>query len=132
MISHNKDNKTFLYSIVPINILEDKDLTALERLILIHIISLCKNKNYCWATNRYFCDIYGVSVQTISKSINKLAKNGYILSIYRRDMVNIEKRKIWLTDTLNYQIKNIQNNLNTSTQINDNTGIKINLINRVN
>jgi hypothetical protein len=127
MVSNKDVSKTFVYSIVPISILQDKNLTALEKLILIHIISLCKNHDYCWATNKYFCNIYNVSIQTISKSIQKLFKSGYIISVYRRDMVNIEKRKIELSTALNWQIKSIKNKFNTSIQDNAKTGIQNNL-----
>jgi len=124
MISNNKENQAFLYSIVPISILEDKDLTALEKLLLIHIISLCKNKSYCWATNRYFHKIYHVSIQTISKSINKLAKNGYILSNYEKHMINTSKRRIVLTNAFEVQITSIKREMNTSFQKNISTSIK--------
>ena len=69
--------------IIPFSVLQNDKLTSLEKLILIHMISFSRNNDiYCWGTNQYFCDIYKVSRQTISKSINNLVKLGYLRSEY--------------------------------------------------
>ena len=44
----------FINPIISISVLSDSRISSLEKLLLLHIISLCKNKGYCWATNRYF------------------------------------------------------------------------------
>ena len=88
--------------------INDNRLTSLEKLLLIHIVSLCKNRDYCWATNGGFCDIYKVSRQTISKSINNLTKLGYLRNDYDKFKVNSEKRKIFLSDTFKLEIKSIK------------------------
>ena len=46
----------FINPIIPISVLSDSRISSLEKLLLLHIISLCKNKGYCWANNNY--DIY--------------------------------------------------------------------------
>lgn len=73
----------YIKCIIPFSVLQNDKLTSLEKLILIHIISFSKNNDvYYWGTNQYFCDIYKVSRQTISKSINNLVKLGYLRSGY--------------------------------------------------
>lgn len=57
----------FINPIIPISVLSDSRISSFEKLLLLHIISLCKNKGYCWATNSYFMNIHGYSKQTISK-----------------------------------------------------------------
>jgi SOS-response transcriptional repressor LexA len=99
------------------SVIKDERLTSLEKLLLIHIVSFCKKKDYCWATNKYFCDIYKVSRQTISKSINNLAKLDYIRSNYTRTNINASKRKIMLSDRYKEQIKSIKDNLNTGIKL---------------
>ncbi len=107
----------YIYSLIPITTLSDNRLTSLEKLLLFHIVSLCKQKDYCWATNKYFCDIYNVSRQTVSKSINNLSKSNYLKSDYTRTNINSSKRKIALSDDFKDQIKSIKDNFNTSIQI---------------
>lgn len=101
-------------------VLRDRELTSLEKLILIHIVSLCKKKDYCWASNRYFKDIYSVSIQTISKCINNLVKKGYLESNYNKYSINISKRKITLSKEFNNKIKSIKENFNTGIKVNFN------------
>ena len=95
------------------SVLRDNRLTFLEGLLLIHIISLCKKNGYCWATNRYFCDIYNVTQVTISKSISNLAIFGYIKAQYDNKGTNNSKRIIKLSEVLNLKFKSIKDNFNT-------------------
>lgn len=110
--------KEYIYTFIPKSVLTDNRLTSLEKLLLIHIVSLCKNRDYCWATNGGFCDIYKVSRQTISKSINNLTKLGYLRNDYDKFKGNSEKRKIFLSDTFESEIKSIKDYLNTGIQNN--------------
>lgn len=110
----NKDIITYIHSLIPASILRDNNLTSLEKLLLIEIISLCKQKGYCWATNKYFSDINNVSRTTISKSINNIASCNYIKIEYDNKNLNNSKRKIRLSEVLNLELNSIKENLNTS------------------
>ena len=110
--------KEYIYAFIQKSVLTDNRLTSLEKLLLIHIVSLCKNKDYCWTTNNGFCDIYKVSRQTISKSINNLTKLGYLRNDYNKFKVNSEKRRIFLSDTFKSEIKSIKDYFNTGIQNN--------------
>ncbi len=88
----------FINPIIPISVLSDSRISSLEKLLLLHIISLCKNKGYCWATNSYFMNIHGYSKQTISKSNSK--------------------RTITLDHVLKNKIQGIKENFNSSIQSN--------------
>lgn len=107
------DKGEFINVFILKSVLRDNRLTFLERLLLIHIISLCKKNGYCWATNRYFCDIYNVTQVTISKSISNLATFGYIKTEYDNKGTNNSKRIIKLSEVLNLKIKSIKDNFNT-------------------
>ena len=105
---------SYIYSLIPISILRDNRLTSLEKLLLIQIISLCKQKGYCWATNKYFAELNNVSRTTISKSVNNIAASNYINIQYEKENLNNSKRKIELTPVLNNQIKRIKEGFDTS------------------
>jgi len=105
---------SYIYSLIPISILRDNRLTSLEKLLLIQIISLCKQKGYCWATNKYFAELNNVSRTTISKSVNNIAASNYINIQYEKQNLNNSKRKIELTPVLNNQIKRIKESFDTS------------------
>lgn len=107
------DKEEFINVFILKSVLRDNRLTFLERLLLIHIISLCKKNGYCWATNRYFCDIYNVTQVTISKSISNLATFGYIKTEYDNKGTNNSKRIIKLSEILNLKIKSIKDIFNT-------------------
>lgn len=113
-----RDIDTFINLVIPTSLLGDNRLTFLERLLLMDILSLCKKKGYCWATNEYFKNLFNVSKQTISKSISSLSKYGYIVLEYDRKEKNNSKRVIRLSEVLKNQITGIKNNLNTSIQEN--------------
>lgn len=104
----------YIKCIIPFSVIQDNRLTSLEKLILIHIISFSKNNDmYCWRTNQYFCDIYKVSRQTISKSINNLVKLGYLRSEYDKFNRKNQKRRIFLSDEFYGEIKGIKDKFNT-------------------
>ena len=82
------------YAIIPANVRYDPDLTANAKLLYGEITALCNEKGYCWATNEYFSNLYGVSKTSISKWISSLIKKGYINSeiIYKEGTKEILNR----------------------------------------
>jgi len=58
-----------------------KDLSLIEKGLLIEIGSLDSSEKHCFATNQYFSKFFQVSLATIKRSIQKLIKLGYIKSI---------------------------------------------------
>ena len=108
--------ETFIKLVIPTSILGDNNLTPLERLLLIQILSLCNKKGYCWATNEYFKKQYNVSKQTISKSINRLSKLNYIDLQYDLKEKNNSKRLIRISDVFKKRISDIKENVNTGNQ----------------
>lgn len=66
------------------------------RLLLI-ISSLCAEKGYCYASNKYFVDLFNEDESTISRKIKKLEDKGYIEVEYKKKGCEIVSRKIRLT-----------------------------------
>lgn len=115
-----RDIDTFINLVIPTSLLGDSRLTFLERLLLIDILSLCKKKGYCWATNEYFKNLFNVSKQAISKSISSLSKYNYIDIEINNSEKNNAKRIIRLSEVLKKRITSIQENANASIQNNFN------------
>ena len=95
-----KDQKAY-YAVIPANVRYDKRLKANEKLLYGEITALTNERGYCWAGNKYFSDLYGVTPQAVSKWINGLKDCGYI-SIeytYKNGTKEIESRIIKLVST---------------------------------
>ncbi len=76
----NKQVNKSYYAIIPAPVRYDKDLQANAKLLYGEITALANEKGFCWATNEYFSNLYGVSETSISKWINGLIKKNYISS----------------------------------------------------
>jgi len=82
------------YAIIPANVRYSRDVCDGAKLLYAEITSLSNQHGYCWASNRYFSELYGKSEDTISRWISSLARAGFILTIV--DSVKGNSRKIWL------------------------------------
>lgn len=66
------------FAIIPSAVRYCKDISANEKLMYGEITALTQKEGYCWATNKYFSELYGVSKRTVSRWINNLVKHGFI------------------------------------------------------
>ena len=72
------EEKRSYYAIIPANVRYDANLAPNAKLLYGEITALCNDKGYCWATNKYFADLYGVSDRSIRQWISVLETRGYI------------------------------------------------------
>ena len=87
------------YAIIPAYIRYNKELKFAERLMYGEITALSNKEGYCFASNRYFADLYGVSISTISRWISHLAELGSLhIEIIRNDKKEIVERRIYVVD----------------------------------
>ncbi len=84
------------YSIVNKDYMSSNELNSLDKLLLIHITALCYKEGYCYATNRFFSEIYGYDRKTISRSINKLVDKKILNSRLEYNNMNLSKRYLSL------------------------------------
>ncbi|MVB11364.1 Helix-turn-helix domain protein [Caprobacter fermentans] len=90
------DEKRSYYAIIPANVRYDKSLSPNAKLLYGEITALCSEKGYCWSTNKYFSDLFGVSQKSISKWISMLAKKKYLFirMVYRKGTKEILERHL--------------------------------------
>lgn len=97
----NNYEQASYYAVIPANVRYDKNLRANEKLLYGEISALTNKTGKCWASNKYFADIYGVTTQAVSKWVLNLKKSGYI-SIdytYKAGSKEIENRIIKMVST---------------------------------
>jgi hypothetical protein len=72
-----EENRSY-FAVLPANVRYDRRLKLLSRILYAEITALCNEKGFCWARNKYFADLYGVSTKTISTCIGQLKECGYV------------------------------------------------------
>lgn len=87
-----------IYAIVELEVYKTKELSFLDKLIFERITALCHTNKFCYATNSYFANMYGVKNNAVTVAIRKLKKLGLIKINYTKDSPNKSKRYICLVD----------------------------------
>ena len=122
------------YAIIPADVRYDENLKDKAKLLYGEITSLSSKDGICYASNKYFAELYGVTTTTISLLIKDLVDNGYIESeiIYKEGTKEILNRYLkiikggYLRNLKEGYLKKIKHN-NTSinnTSINNKENIK--------
>ena len=73
-----QQNHKGYFAIIPAIVRYDNQLNGNAKLLYGELTALANEKGYCWATNQYFAELYGVSRRTISGWISSLEKQKYI------------------------------------------------------
>jgi len=100
----------------------DKDIKSELGLLLI-ISSLCAEKGYCYASNQYFAELFGISEVAVSQRIKKLEEKGYIEITYQRRGCEVISREIQLKLTLTDDLRKLKPTIKENFKEN-NTSIK--------
>ena len=111
------------YAIIPSEV-RYSNLKPNAKLLYGEITALSGKLGYCYATNNYFAELYGVSKNTISSWISDLKKLGFItVLIERNSNKQITKRCIGITKKMDSPIHKKMKGNNTS--INNTSNINI-------
>lgn len=86
------------YAVIPATVRYDKTLPANAKLLYGEITALCNERGYCFASNQYFAELYGVSKRSVSEWINALVDRGCIQSMvkYKDGTKEIQERRLSL------------------------------------
>ena len=69
---NNEKEKPNYYSIIPASVRYDTDLTPTAKLLYSEITSLSNKTGICFASDKYFADLYDVSDRVIRKYLKQL------------------------------------------------------------
>ena len=93
----NHEIKPGYYAVIPADVRYDDRLPPNAKLLYGEITALATAKGYCYASNEYFCKLYGFSERTVSRLIGTLESSGYIRREVERDQDGtVTSRKIWI------------------------------------
>lgn len=95
----------------------DKDIKNELGLLLI-ISSLCAEKGYCYASNKYLAEIFDTNEITISRKIKLLESKNYILIEYEKRGCQVISRKLRLTKMLIDDYQNCKSTINKNVKEN--------------
>jgi len=105
-------DKSTYYVIIPADIRYDRNIKANEKLLYGELVLLSQEKGYCWATNAYFADLYGVSKTTVSHWLTNLESWGYIKLEYIYKDKEVVERRVYICDQgiskIQEQVKDLQ------------------------
>lgn len=88
------------YAIIPANVRYDNELRANEKLLYGEISALANRTGECWATNRYFADLYGVSTESVRQWLRNLERRGYIRTRIEYEGKEVKARYISIIDAV--------------------------------
>lgn len=88
-------NKPSFYAVLPASVRYDEKLGSSEKLFYAEITAMSEKEGYCWASNSYFSELYGVSKNTITRWVTNLKERGHIVVNIIRDGKEIKRREIY-------------------------------------
>ena len=116
-------DKPNYYAIIPAEV-RYSNLKPNAKLLYGEITALSGKLGYCYATNNYFAELYGVSKNTISSWISDLKKLGFItVNVERNAKKQIIKRCIGITKKMDSPIHKKMKGNNTSNNNTSNINI---------
>lgn len=88
--------KPSYYAIIPANV-RYSNLKPNTKLLYGEITALASKEGYCFASNRYFADLYDVTKNTISSWISDLHKAGFVSVQLIKEGNQVIERRIGIT-----------------------------------
>ena len=84
------------YAILPSIVRYDNDLKPNEKLLYAEISALMDVRGYCWASNKYFAELFDVTPETVSRWVSHLTSKSYLQSkiVYAEDGKTILERRL--------------------------------------
>ena len=91
-------SKPGYYAVIPADVRYNDQIPANAKLLYGEISALIGADGYCYASNAYFGNIYGLSERTVRSLIGKLQEAGFLQVEMEKDSQTgqVTRRKIWL------------------------------------
>lgn len=86
------------YAVLPAAVRYDARLSASEKIFFAEITSLTETEGYCYASNAYFCHLYGAGERTVQRWLKNLQAAGYLRIEPAAAGEDAHPRRIWLGD----------------------------------
>lgn len=104
-IQKTKEQPSY-YAILTADVRYSKLLKPNEKLLFAEITALTNMNGQCFATNKYFAELYDVSIETVSRWVSHLEKLGFIKRTikYKEGSKQIDKRFISLATPIDEKI----------------------------
>ena len=119
-------NRPSYYAVIPADVRYDDRIPANAKLLYGEISALIGADGFCYASNQYFSELYGIREENISRLITKLEQAGHIIRVLERDSSGqIKVRKLHLRTSLPV-ILPLDEKINTSPPKNQ-EGIDVNV-----
>lgn len=93
----HEDRKSGQWAILPAAVRYDRKLPANAKLIYAEIAAKINEEGYCFASNAFFAERFGLKEDTVSGLVRRLADAGYIIIDLDSSRQNRDKRRIYLT-----------------------------------
>jgi hypothetical protein len=96
-----KENRDFKGVWIPKEVWLNKDLSIIEKCLLVEIDSLDNGEKGCFASNEYLATFFNLSESRMANIISDLKKRGFINQIYfdgRLRGLRIVKSEVWFTE----------------------------------
>ncbi len=95
----NEQNTPSYYAIIPSSVRYCEELKYAERLLYGEITALAGKEGFCFATNKYFAELYHVIPGTISRWISHLEDLEFVnIDIIKDEKNQILERRIYIND----------------------------------
>lgn len=82
------------FAVIPANVRYSKDLNSRQKLLYAEISALSQKEGYAFASNKYWSELFGVAVETISRDVKALSDFGFVRC--EIDKAGGNKRRIYL------------------------------------
>ena len=130
-MSESKYKRDFKGIWIPKEVWLNKDLSIIEKCLLVEIDSLDNGEKGCFASNEYLATFFNLSESRMANIISDLKKRGFINQIYfdgRLRGLRIVKSEVWFTENNKADlVKTVKQNTrkreynNTMNKTNNNT-----------
>jgi hypothetical protein len=109
---HKTKEQPSYYAVLTAEVRYSKVLKPNEKLLFAEITALTNMNGQCFATNKYFAELYDVSVETVSRWVSHLQKLGFIKRTikYKEGSKQIDKRFISLSTPIDEKVNTPNDN----------------------